>query len=304
MESEDKCELLANEILRLFSHTRILSSNVVAYIDATFLNPSIPAIETILQDDSNCERDSLTELLLFPDEAMQIQLEALLEKLQFQTPDEKTIVDFLLREPLRVCFRLPDERGSFSLDVPKPAVIQFISRLNITKHLNGKLRASIDRHVDVQQRNRSKVRLRNSRFLPTLAKVDFLCDFFEKIDRHTQDVLGCLDFALGFLDEIADDDIYQALMTKKKCYFQSFQKANQQDLQLKQSNLETLVLQGRRMVAIEPDDARKKMLMIDRISRAVFGRTESLDGLASAAEFRVIPSAEDMEGLIRIFRSD
>jgi hypothetical protein len=302
MESEDKCELLANEILRLFSHARTLTPDVVRYIDATFLYPSIPGIETILHDDSNCERDSLTELLLFPDEAMQIRMEALLEKLQFQTSDEKSIVDLLYRQPFRIRFRLPDERGAFNLEVPKAAAVQFIARLNIAKHLNGKLRDSINRHADVKERNRFKVRLRNSRFEPSPLKIDFLCDFFEKINPQTPDFLGCLDFALGLLDEIAADDIYQALMAKKKCFFQNLQRANQLDLQLKQYNLETLLLQGLRLVAVDPADARKKMLMIDRISRAVFGQTEYFEALAGTPACRGIPSVEDIEGVVRIFR--
>jgi hypothetical protein len=68
--------------------------------------------------------------------------------------------------------------------------------------------------------------------------------------------------------------------------------------------LETLLLQGRRVVAIDPDGTRKKMRMIDQISRAVFGQTEYFDATARTAEFRGIPSTEDIEGFIRIFRQD
>ena len=105
MESEDKCGLLAGELQKVLSGGITLSSGVIHYIDSTFSNPTTAELQTILHDDSNCEKDSLMELLLFPDESMQIQLEALLERLQFSAEQEKSVPDYLLREPMQVIFK-------------------------------------------------------------------------------------------------------------------------------------------------------------------------------------------------------
>jgi hypothetical protein len=166
------------------------------------------------------------------------------------------------------------------------------------------LRESINRLPDELQRNRIKVRLRNSRLKPSPQKIDFLRDLFEKMDPRAENFLDCLDFVLGFLDEIADDDIYEALVAKKKFYFQSLQKADQRDLRLKQHNLETLLLQGMRMVVIDPADVRLKMLMIDRISRAVFGQTEYLEATAVTSACEIFRFTDSIDGIIRTSESE
>ena len=275
MESEDKCALLANKIQKILSNELTLTPDVVHYIDSTFSNPTIQELDNILEDDSNCEKDSLTELLFFPDESIQIELEALLESLNFQQREAENILDFLYQKPLHISLRFPDERGSLNFEVPKSVADRFISRLNISKHLHPKLLEAINHFADVSEKNRFKVKLRNSRFLPTKNKIRFLCDFFEKANTLPHDILDCLDFVLDFMDEIKEDnDIFQALMAKKKLYLQSLQKAKKLDDQLQRHNVETLLLQGNRVVLIDPADVSKKMLMIDKICRAIFGKTE------------------------------
>jgi len=45
------------------------------FIDSTFSSPCINELEKIITDDSDCERDSLIELIFFPDEEIQAKLE-------------------------------------------------------------------------------------------------------------------------------------------------------------------------------------------------------------------------------------
>ena len=73
--------MLADRILEILEEGIFLSDEVVQYIDSTFSNPSIEEFKEILQDDSNCEKDSLVELLFFPDVSLQYQLERLLDPL-------------------------------------------------------------------------------------------------------------------------------------------------------------------------------------------------------------------------------
>lgn len=275
MESEDKCELLANKIQKILRGGLTLTPDVVHYVDSTFSNPTIQELATILEDDSNCEKDSLAELLFFPDESIQTELEALLESLHFQQQDAEHILNFLYQEPFNISLHFPDERGSLNFEVPKFIADQFMSRLDISKHLHPKLLEAINHCADVSEKNRFKVKFRNSRFLPTKNKIRFLCDFFEKANTQAHDILNCLDFVLDFMDEIKEDnDIYQALMAKKKFYLQSLQKAKHMNDRLQKHNVETLLLQGNRVVLIDAADVRKKMLMIDEICRAIFGKTE------------------------------
>ena len=105
---------------------------------------------------------------------------------------------------------------------------------------------------------------------------------------------------LEFFDEIKPDaDIYPALMAKKKSYFISLQKAKKMDARIEKYNIETLMAQGERVVLIDQADARKKMRIIDRISRAVFGKTEYFEPPVSDERQIVVDSPDSIKSIIK-----
>lgn len=300
MDSEEKSNQLANEIRKILGNSITLGSQLIHYIDSTFSNPTTAELQSILQDDSNCEKDSLMELLLFPDETIQLQLETLLERLHFKEGDEKSVLLDLLKNPLQVTIRFPLAREALHLTVTEEVAEPFISRLNISKHLNPDLLETLNRYDDKNISNRIKVKIRNSRFLPSKEKIKFLCLFFDKFDSQDNDILECLDFVVALLDELNQfNDAYQSLMTKKKFYFISLQKAKQLETQLHKHNVETLLAQGKRVVLIDQKDARKKMLIIDRISRALFGKTEYFEPLNGGEEYLELSPNQNVQDIIK-----
>ena len=300
MEPQEKCDVLADEIKKILGNGIDINDDVVHYIDSTFSNPTVEELQTILADDSNCEKDSLMELLFFPDESIQIQLEETLEGHRPQNEDENKILSSLCRDPLEVTFRFEDGRGALRLPIPEDITRQFLVRLKIPKHLDAKLIESIRNYGDDNNFNRFKVKIRNSRFSPSDEKTGFLGSFFDKIGFHSNDILECLAFVLGFLDEIKPDaDIYPALIAKKKSYFISLQKAKKMDARIEKYNVETLMAQGERVVLIDQADARKKMRIIDRISRAVFGRTEYFEPPVSDERQIVVDSPDNIKFIIK-----
>jgi hypothetical protein len=302
MEPQNKCETLAKKIIEILSKGIDLSDDVVHYIDSTFSNPTINELQTILADDSNCEKDSLMELLFFPDESMQIQLEESLERYRPQNKDENKILTYLGRYPLQVTFRFKDERGALKLQIPVDVIPLLLTRLKLSKHLAAKLIESILNYGDTKNINGFKVKIRNSRFSPSDTKTGFLCSFFDKIGSRSNDIFECLEFVLDFLDEIKKEgDIYRALMAKKKFYFLSLQKAKKMDARLEKYNVETLMAQGERVVLIDQADARKKMRIIDRISRAVFDKTEYFEQPISDERRMEVGSAEDVKSIVTKF---
>lgn len=300
MDSEEKCNLLANEIRNILGRGINLSSDVVHFIDSTFSFPSVEELLAILHDDSNCEKDSLIELLFFPDEAMQLELEDLLEGLRLIRSDEERILRAICWKPLQVRFRLPDDRGSFRLQLLQEVASGMLARLQISKHLDPSLRAAVHKHAANRDRAAFKVKLRNARFVPHKKKIQFLCDFFRLVKPESHDFGTCLDFSLSLLDELTEDvDIYQALMAKKRFYLRSLQRAKKTDQQLQQSNPETLLARGKRVILIDKADARKKLLIIDRISRAIFGKTEYYEDLDPDGNRFEINSAQDIQDVMK-----
>ncbi|CAB1078220.1 hypothetical protein D1AOALGA4SA_5978 [Olavius algarvensis Delta 1 endosymbiont] len=300
MDPEEKCNQLAAEIRRILDDGITLGEDVIHYIDSTFSNPSIKELQAILQDDANCERDSLVELLFFPDETMQLELEELLENLQLDRHDEDKVLEALFREPMTVTMRLPEGAGSLSLPLPYEVAPGFIARLHISKHLDVELRETIDRYAAKNDGIGYKVKIRNSRFSPGRKNIRFLCDFFARLEPQSHDFNTCLDFALALLDELEKDrDLYPALMAKKRFYLRSLQKAKKLETQLEKSNLETMLSQGKRVILVDQADARKSMLIIDRISRAVFGKTEYIEDLHPDGGNIELRSDQDIQDIIK-----
>ena len=302
MEPQEKCEVIAAEINKILSRGIDLSGDVVHYIDSTFSNPTIEELQTILGDDADCEKDSLMDLLFFPDESMQIQLEETLERFRLEKKEQNKVLISLCRDPLKVTFHFEDDRGRLILQIPEDVIPQFLTRLKMSKHIDKKLIESIRNYGDDENVNRFKVKIRNSQFTPSDEKTGFLCSLFDKIGPRSNDIFDCLEFVLGFLDELKQDgDIYQGLMTKKKFYFINLQKAQKMDARLEKHNIETLMAQGQRVALIDQNDARRKMRIIDRISRAVFGKTEFFEQPVSDEKQFAVGSPEDIKSIVKNF---
>lgn len=275
MKNTKKCQRLVQKIEEVFRKGSTLSSSALHYIDSTFAHPSIEELREIIADESNDEKGPLVDLMFFPDETVQTQLEDTLESEDFQKADADTVLELLHARPLETKIKFPDHQDFLKLEMPPSAAEQLVSRLKISKKLDTRLVETIGHTVAPEFRNLFKVKLRNARFMPTANQTGFICTFLERMNAEVPDLIECFDFVLDFLDEQKQDtDIIRALVEKKRFYFQNIQKAEKFEAQLQNSNMETLILQGVRAPYINKDDARRKMAIIDRINRAVFGRTE------------------------------
>jgi hypothetical protein len=96
-----------------------------------------------------------------------------------------------------------------------------------------------------------------------------------------------------------DNGIFEALMARKKSYLKNLQRTVQFEARLRKNNMETLMLQGKRAAFIDKVEARKKIDIIDRISRAVFGRTEYFEPSWVEEESIELRSDQDIQDIIR-----
>jgi hypothetical protein len=298
MESKNK--QVAEKIITILQHGLTLNATTQHYIDSTFSNPSVDEFEALLQDESSCETDSLMELLFFPDESVQLQLEEMIEDTHFQHRDEQEIQKRVCATALQTQIRFSDGRGTLEKRVAPLNAAQFIERLNLSRCLDPKLRSAITQYVHPGLQTRCKVRLRNARPITSPDKISFLKAFFKNLQIDNDDFFDHLDFTVSFLEERKDDaDMFQALMAIKRRYLQSLQKAKKLDNQLTQHNVETLLLSGERVSYIDKADARKKIQIIDRISLAVFGKTEFFDFMREGEQSITLEGKDDIDKLFK-----
>ena len=297
-----KNKQVAEKIIAILQGGLTLNADTQHYIDSTFSNPSIDEFEALLQDESSCETDSLLELLFFPDESTQLELEEIIENTHFRQRDEQEIQKRVCSTSLKTLIRFADGRGSLERMVTPSNAKQFIERLNLSRSLNPKLRIAIARYVHQELQTRCKVKLRNARPITSPNKISFLEAFFNKLKIDNDDFIDHLDFTLSLIGEQKDDvDMYQALMARKKHYTLGLQKAKKLDNKLTRHNVETLLLRGERVSYIDKADARKKIQIIDHISLAVFGKTEYFDLMPASEQSIAIEGKDDIDKLIKEF---
>jgi hypothetical protein len=299
---ENKKKQVAEKIVAILQSGLTLNAATQHYIDSTFSNPSVDEFEALLQDESSCETDSLMELLFFPDESVQLQLEEMIEDTHFQRRDEQEIQQRVCAAALQTQIRFSDGRGTLEKRVAPSNAAQFVERLNLSRCLDSKLRSAITRYVHPELQTRCKVRLRNARPITSLDKISFLHTVFKNLQIDNDVFFDHLDFTLSFLDELKDEaDMFLALMDRKKSCIQSLQKAKKLDNKLARHNVETLLLRGDRVSYIDKADARKKIQIIDRISLAVFGKTEFFDLMPAGEQTITLEGKDDVGKLIKEF---
>jgi len=274
VKSDDKkCFLLAEKIERIFRDGFVLNSDVMHYIDSTFSNPSINELEEIIDDEHNCERDPLIELIFFPDELVQIKLEEFLESKDFKKEDEEKVINYILNKKLVTTIHFPKNKDSIKFIVPELSAPQFVFRLNISRKLNKRLLKAINKFVSDKGRTPVKIRLRNAMTVLSENKIKFLCSFFEKLKVEEKYFFKCLDFVLDFFDGIKDDkNILQSLLDKKELCFQDLQKAVKFEELLNKNNMETLISRGVRIPHVHKEEIMHKIVIIDTIILAVYGK--------------------------------
>ncbi len=295
---KDRNEKLIQEIESIFLEGLNPDSDVWDFINSGYSDPSPEELSEILADPENHGAEPVMELLFFPDERVQARLEPLLEAEAFEPADEKIISSELARRRPFTHLTLPSG-SDLQFYVPDWASEGFVRRLHIAKRLDPILIEAVERAVDPSQRTPFKVRLRNSSFPQTKRTVGFIRDFLDRIVADPKDLALLMDDIIEFLNEIQDtDDIYGALMDKKKFYFRMLQTAQKFERQLKKHNIETLLMQGIRSPHVDQADVRRRMAAVDRISYAVFGKTEYLDEIQGSMDFD-IDEDEDLETVIR-----
>ncbi len=88
MKSKNKNRPVAEKIIEILRSGLTINADTQHYIDSTFSNPSIDMLAALVKDEANCETDSLLELLFFPDESVQLQLEQMIDAVCFEKHDE------------------------------------------------------------------------------------------------------------------------------------------------------------------------------------------------------------------------
>lgn len=272
----DRCRQLAEKIITLLANGIKAGETVCTYMASTFSNPSLNEIKKIILDESDTERDSLVDLLLFPDEAFQLKLEPFLTRYCFTRIDEQHVVRLLSAMRPSVVIHLSAFNGHLRLDPAPSEVRQLIMRLNITWRAEKLIRRAIEIHIAPVRQSLVSVRLRNADLKIDESGAGFFCRFLDVFDDAQERFFEYFDFLVVFLGRMPSETPYKNLMREKRRMVMTLEQTEKFKQLLTRGNMETLMLQGVRSPAEPTAVIRKNIAILDDIAVALFGRTESV----------------------------
>lgn len=272
----DCCQQLAEKIIALLADGIKADETVYAYMASTFSNPSLNKIKKIILDEFDAERDSLVDLLLFPDEAFQLKLEPFLARYRFTRTEEQHVIRHLPTMRPSVVIHLPAFNGHLRLDPASYEVRQLIMRLNITWRAEKLIRRKIENHIAPVRQSLVSVRLRNADLVTNEPGTLFLGRFLDVFNDAEEGFFEYFDFMVDFLGRMPNEAPYPALMREKCRFVMALQQAEKFKQQLVRGNMETLMLQGILAPVDSIEYSRKKIAIIDDIAVALFGRMKSV----------------------------
>ena len=244
------------------------------FIFSTVSISDIRELQTLIADPSSCESDSLIELIYFPDEAIQLRLEDRLQSERFQQKDEQTILKHLLSCRGKTLVRFDGLESVLMITTPESGARAFLSRLNITRHLDPELIRIIGQTAGKVQGTKYSVWLRNMVMELREREIDFLKNLFLKMDARHDRFHEYFYFSLRFLEESQNDaDLFQSLKQHKQRCLQHLQQNDRLEAYRRNHNIETLMAHGIRIPYTDKQALLIQVTLVDDISLALFNRS-------------------------------
>lgn len=300
MNSLETCRCIALLLRETLGRGLLLSPQLRQYIDSTLGTPSFGELAAVTADEDHCEREPLLDLLLFPDTGLKSRLEDLLPDTEDQLRFPALLLDDFLAEPPESGLVFP-ETGQLLRFTLSPELSQrFIARLHLDTLLAPRLLEAVA-PMAAPMRAKLRVRLRCTRRPFTDRDAALIERFCRRFPAPETVFAAHFDFLAAFLETLGPaTDPYAELMARKRLAHQLVKQAQDFERKLRREPIEALMLRGERCPSTGIEDARREMARIDRISLALFGRTEAIPEEIAMDHGEFDPECE-MESVMKLF---
>ncbi len=270
---DNNCHRFAEHIRNIFEDGLRISNKDSHFILSTMPVAHLSDIGKLIQDPDNADYHALMELIYFPDETIQINLENRIESARFQPQDMVSILSHIMAVESDTRILSPKKQRLLTMPTPRTGAHTFLQRLNLCRHLEPELIQTIEAAVNPFIAGRYKVWIRNMTREPGKRDTQFLKNLFLKLVPQYQQRDPLIGFALRFLEETPiDTDPLQGLIQSKQRCLQHIQRLDQLDAKRKNHNFETRIALGIR----EPHDDKhvlmQKVVFLDEIGLALYKR--------------------------------
>ena len=293
---------LASKIYKLLSQGMNLTPDILHYIQSTFGLNSSRDIYRIILDDNHCERESLLELIFFPNQEMKIALERPLEAGQFKLSDHQNILKNLMNLDPKVPIYFESGEHLLTMSLPENTASKFINRLCIQNHPDRSLIEVIENLFPEKEQLTIRSKLRHKSCFRDEDTLDFLKQFIKSYSSSKDIFWEYLDFVLNFLTEFnKGPNIFEVLIRKRLFLEQVLLQSKHQEELLHKQTMETLILQGQRILSINPDAVQRSVEIIDDLAFKIFGHIPFPEDQSSPLELDLENNWTNLDRIFDLF---
>lgn len=295
----DASQRIAQVLRDWLGEERPMDDETHHFIESTYGALGDEELAALLNGD-DAEAVTLREFMLEPDEAVRMAVEA--EALENQTDEADVAAALFGLEPV---LAVRTALGVVRLPLDADDCRMLARRLRLGWVPRPELSAGAAEGLDEEQATRLLVRCRQrnlggedtpeaqARFLGDLARRSGSAPTFFTMFGRLAPLLSGLE---------SDEAVYAGLQMHKATLARALRELQEFERDLKRSNMETMLLQGRRIPEISVDETRATIMDIDRACLAVFGRTEVLpDQAVMEADHGSFDPDEDLDRIFDIF---
>ena len=190
-----------------------------------------------------------------------------------------------------------DAAVRLALPVPPRAMALLVRRLRLDRSIPACIADAVARHLPEPQALAVRLALRDARFdlaelyaessAPTAARsggqasesrADLVLRFIRRMPPSDPGYVGALDIWLDMLHDLPPGkSAHAALSARRERLARAAREADEFTARLGRLNMEILMLQGVHAPALDADEARRRVRLMDRMSLAVLGRPAALD---------------------------
>ena len=294
-------QALALEIELRLSAGITVDPETLHFFSSTFSIESPAELAALLAEPEDSEAQSLLELLFTPDQAVRVDLEAVIEKHRCTAGDKKRLVANLDRKSLTVPIKFSEQEDAPCVNPTKDLLETYVDGLNITLQLPPRLVKAIDLRLTRRERAMVKAVLRHAPLKLTDQVSSFFVKLLEGSNRSGKSIKADIELCLAiFAEQPTVEHLFGLFMTKKRRLLQQLQLAARFEKQLAADNMETLMLKGVRIPHIDQDEARRSIARIDDICMTVFEGTDPLLQVPTDVELGTFSDRDDLDTAFRI----
>ncbi len=277
-----------------------LTCDALQYIESATGRTTPEKIGRFLLDVDEPEQETVLDLILFPDETLQLKIETLLADDAMDASGVALIHQDLCRHLPRAPVMLSEGAKPVLVPVDDDAWMRFLERLKLNRRLPVELTRLLRSHLDETDCLRARVMFRNAQLDCTSAHISFWDKYFAKMMAASDRYWPCLKFTLALLDEIGTVvSLENAIMAKRLRCQKHLQQLEDFEYKWARSNMETLMMQGVRMPHIDKAQLRQAIGFLDHILLVVFERPAVFD----AAPRTIDLGYAKKEGLADLFKA-